>query len=195
MKRKRQSRRIFWSNDCDDCWRKTVVELLDEKTHVREKIRFVVRGDPKALQRPRLNRRVVYDPSGPEKKLFKNEIVAQWGRICEGAGADMQMPLFKRDQPVAVNMTFRMRRPNSDFVGGKRGMGRLKEAAVGKRWSLVHKDADNMEKFVLDCLCGVLYADDCQVVDSHKWKVKDSEGDCNGAVEIEAQNVFDGDLI
>ena len=75
-----------------------------------------------------------------------------------------------------------MRRPNNDFRGRIRGNGRLKTTS-----SVVtpcKPDIDNLAKFVLDSLKGIVYADDSQVVKLVLYKIMDTEGECNGATKV-----------
>ena len=48
----------------------------------------------------------------------------------------------------------------------------------------VKPDVDNVAKLLLDCLSGILYVDDAQVVDLHIFKLRDNEGLCTGRVGI-----------
>jgi Holliday junction resolvase RusA-like endonuclease len=51
-------------------------------------------------------------------------------------------------------------------------------------------DADNLAKFVLDALNGLLYADDSQVVSLESTKALDNIGNCNGRVEVQVWRVL-----
>lgn len=63
------------------------------------------------------------------------------------------------------------------------GEGRIKDKAPGK-FHTSRSDIDNLAKFVLDSLNGLLYADDRQVVSLKAMKMLDSEGLCDGATEV-----------
>ena len=51
----------------------------------------------------------------------------------------------------------------------------------------VKPDVDNLSKFLLDALTGVLFEDDAQVVDLHMFKIRDSVGLCNGLVALDVR--------
>ena len=76
-------------------------------------------------------------------------------------GGINSVPLFGSNQPVVVNIKFFMRRPNTHF----KGKDRLNVLRAGL--PLAHfavPDLDNMVKFVLDGMNGLVYQDDKQVV-------------------------------
>jgi Holliday junction resolvase RusA-like endonuclease len=59
----------------------------------------------------------------------------------------------------------------------------------------IRSDVDNLAKFVMDSLNGVLYVDDRQVVNLNVMKVLDSEGPCFGATEVEICVLREGDMM
>jgi len=46
-------------------------------------------------------------------------------------------------------------------------------------------DTDNMGNFFLEAMKGAICEDDCQMVDPHMFKLRDSEGLCNGRMAVE----------
>ena len=124
-------------------------------------MRIVIPGNPIAKMRPRFARkgksRMVYNAQETEEGRFLFEVQKQWGqqRIREGA--------------LKVICTFYMLRPKSHYGTGKNS-GKLKPSApeypLGKR-----NDIDNLLKFTLDCLNGVAWKDDCQIIILEAWKV------------------------
>jgi Holliday junction resolvase RusA-like endonuclease len=92
-----------------------------------------------------------------------------------------------------------MKRPSNHFVASRRTgpNSRLKAAYAGSRWPPdgrgIRSDVDNLAKFVMDSLNGVLYVDDRQVVRLKAMKVLDSEGPCLGATEVEISVFVEGD--
>ena len=54
----------------------------------------------------------------------------------------------------------------------------------------IRPDIDNLAKFVLDALNGLLYTDDRQVVKLLVYKLLDNQGECEGrtVVEVSAFN-------
>ncbi|KAL3823457.1 hypothetical protein ACHAXA_010217 [Cyclostephanos tholiformis] len=105
--------------------------------------------------------------------------------------------LFSEDDCIGLSIIFRMRRPASHFVGSRRtGPGARLKPAYSAGWppGSIRSDVDNLAKFVMDSLNGVLYVDDRQVVRLSAVKVLDSEGPCLGATEVEICVLSDGDL-
>jgi len=88
--------------------------------------------------------------------------------------------LFGKGVPVALTVWFMLPRPSTDFKCNKRATGRLKNAARQVLFPVVAPDIDNMCKFLLDTLNGVVFADDRQIVKLVAHKCRDSEGDCQG---------------
>ena len=94
--------------------------------------------------------------------------------------------LFAAKVPVALTIHFHMKRPLSDFKGNHgRGAEFLKEMAARVR--PIRPDIDNLAKFVLDGLNGLVYHDDRQVVKLEVYKLMDSEGQCNGRIVIHVE--------
>jgi Holliday junction resolvase RusA-like endonuclease len=71
------------------------------------------------------------------------------------------LPLMEPSVPLEAVITFRIRRPNSHFVNSKRNRGLRTKAprtyVVGKL------DLDNLVKFTLDAIGGVIYVTDGQI--------------------------------
>lgn len=115
------------------------------------KLNFVVPIKPVPQARPRFFVRKskgfvgAYDPK--HCKAFK-EIVAWHAKMA------MQRYNLKETtkEPVIISMIFGM---------GKNG----KELYHTKK-----PDIDNLAKAVTDALKGIVYADDCQIVEAHIWK-------------------------
>ena len=89
--------------------------------------------------------------------------------------------VFPQGVPVAVEIRCCMRRPNQDFQGGCR-LNSLKSFLPSVR--PVVPDIDNLAKFVLDAMNGVVYHDDRQVCQLRVAKVLDDDGDCGGKTII-----------
>lgn len=129
-------------------------------------MRIVIPGNPIAKMRPRFARRgkfvMTYNAQETEESRFLFEVQKQWGkrRICEGA--------------LKVICTFCMLRPKNHYGTGKNS-GKLKSSApkypLGKR-----NDIDNLLKFTLDCLSGVAWKDDCQIIILKAWKIYPESG-------------------
>lgn len=98
--------------------------------------------------------------------------------------------LFAQDECLQLSITFRMKRPKSHFISNQPGYGRLKSSAPSSiSIRNLRSDVDNMAKFVMDSLNGLVYVDDRQVVELNVRKVLDSEGLCLGATDVEIRVV------
>lgn len=114
-------------------------------------------------------------------------------------------PLFGINRQIAMSVIFRMKRPRNHFVSSKAGPGRLKDmycnttnestsagnsnVRILPSTTIVGSDVDNLAKFVLDSLNGVLYVDDKQIVSLHVVKLYDDycsgiDNCCLGSTQI-----------
>jgi Holliday junction resolvase RusA-like endonuclease len=138
---------------------------------------FVIFGNPRPLPRMRHFRRGFYNPAKEAMDRF-------------GANVKRQVPLsqhgivFPKETALTVKVTFFMKRPNIDFVGSKRLNCTLKSRALQPS-NPSGPDIDNLCKFLLDVLTGIVYFDDKQVVNLIATKKKDSDGCCCGKTEVE----------
>jgi len=150
--------------------------------------RVEVAGKPVPLPRPRANwkTRIFYNPAGRKVTAFKALVKAAIPASRHGA-------VFPSGVPVAVTITFYMRRPDTDFKRGSRIGGVLKAMVPVMR--PISPDLDNLVKFVLDALNGVLFADDSQVVQLTAWKLLDSVGECQGRTVVEVSEFHPNNLL
>lgn len=177
-KRKAKTDKILhWSVDSD------LVTLEDDQ------VRFKVHGNPLPLRRHRTSRGFVYNPSAPAQKSFANTTQ----QVLNATSSSFSLPWFPPDQPLAMTILFRTKRPNTHFVGSKPGPGRMRDTAPSQI-SLTRTDVDNLAKFVLDSLNGILYEDDRQICSLHVTKVLDNDGNCKGSTEISCSPLSDSDL-
>lgn len=95
--------------------------------------------------------------------------------------------IFKCETPITLTVWFFLPRPNTDFVGGRRQAGNLKPSARTCRAVSVYPDIDNLLKFLLDSLNGIVYEDDKQVAKLISYKVRDNLGLCNGFTQFEVE--------
>lgn len=128
-----------------------------------------------------------------------------WYRCYTDKKAEAKMELFKgyakasvtqtrafrmypRPVPVKVEIWCFIRRPDAHFINKIRGPGRLRDGPDPEGVRLSHRamkpDNDNLAKFILDGLTGIVYADDSQVVDLRVIKSRDNEGTCEGRIAI-----------
>lgn len=123
-----------------------------------------------------------------------NEVVAQMNQVrqlCTAARIEQGVPIIPSGIPVTLTAWMYMRRPNEDFISRRRVEGRLKPEAMTPANTIVPitPDIDNYAKFLLDALTGALYEDDCQVVELHIYKSRDSRGLCNGGMKIQCSRI------
>ena len=84
---------------------------------------------------------------------------------------------------MTLTVRLYMRRPNSDFQGGHRLTGMLKSMVAFV--CPIRPDIDNLTKFVLDGLNGLVHHDDRQVMKLVVYKLMDMGGDCGGQTVVE----------
>jgi Holliday junction resolvase RusA-like endonuclease len=123
-----------------------------------------------------------YMATGVKKKM------KEFGDIVKASFQSTGFTMIPKDRPVVVKVWCFLSRPDGDFVGRRRQVGNLRPAALTKENTVVvmKPDTDNLAKFVLDALTGIVFADDAQIVDLHMLKLRDSEGDCKGRVAVHA---------
>ena len=162
------------------------VENEEESTLIRpSSLRFKICGNPRPLQRHRTSRFRTYNPSEKYQKVFQDafhELVA--GFDTQG----FNYPFFEEDEYLAMTIIFRMKRPKSHFVNSRPGPGRLK-AKSPPQLSTIRSDVDNLTKFVLDSMNGVIYEDDRQITSIHATKILDNEDLCAGSIEVHVRSI------
>ena len=154
----------------------SVIDLTSD-SDVSNKCSFVVHGNPKPLPRMRHFRRGFFNPAKEDMIRFGEAVKRQVPVSQHGV-------LFPKHIGVTVKVTFHMRRPNSDFVGCSRLNRTLKRVALQLRKPF-GPDIDNLSKFVLDVLGGIIYEDDKQVICLMATKKKDVDGYCEGKTIVE----------
>ena len=107
-------------------------------------IKFFLEGTPHYQKRHRMGRGRTYDPSSTDKKNVEWQIKSQCNQI-----------IFDKDVPLSVRITAGYEPPAS--WAKKR-----KVLSVGA-YKMTKPDADNIAKFYLDCMNGLVYEDDNQV--------------------------------
>jgi Holliday junction resolvase RusA-like endonuclease len=112
-------------------------------------------GTPVASARPRFNFASKHAYEAPEQTKLKE-------------GAKWQLKSQYREEPlwcpVIVDIIFFMPIPGSTSKPKKRQM------LNGILHHITKPDIDNLQKFVLDCLCGIVIQDDRRVVEIHASK-------------------------
>ncbi|KAL7427912.1 hypothetical protein ACHAXH_000885 [Discostella pseudostelligera] len=164
-------------------------------------MKFTIRGNPRVLIRHRSARGYTYNPSRPAQDEFRNCLLKLMPPMLfhhtTNDKPNTKIPsspstttLFAQDECLQLSITFRMKRPKSHFISNQPGYGRLKSSAPSSiSIRNLRSDVDNMAKFVMDSLNGLVYVDDRQVVELNVRKVLDSEGLCLGATDVEIRVV------
>ena len=113
--------------------------------------KIIIQGKPISKARPRFARRgkfvVIYNSQETEESRWLWEAKGQVDQCFKG--------------PLYVICHFYMLRPKGHYGTGKNA-GKLK--ANAPEWHTKKPDVDNCIKFVLDCLNGLAWKDDCQIV-------------------------------
>lgn len=131
-------------------------------------IKIKILGEPIAKKRPRFTVRGkgpnqyvhVYSDQDRDSIMFEKQVKYSFNQ--------QQRKRFDKETPLKVVCRFYLKRPLSHYGTGMNA-GKLKENAP--KYHLVKPDIDNLEKFVLDCLNGVVWADDKQIVSTVSDKI------------------------
>jgi Holliday junction resolvase RusA-like endonuclease len=191
---------MYWILDTGDVslLRESSVEEADSNSlhsGVVTLLRFKVGGSPRPLQRHRTSRGFTYNPSASAQQSFR-EVVEKVvfggsthndGEIPVNGDSSPQRhsPLWGSEHALAMSVVFRMKRPIVHFKSGRPGPGRLRDSAPAALGTAsVGTDVDNLAKFVLDSLNGLIYADDRQIVSLQVSKVYDCVDECRGSTEV-----------
>jgi Holliday junction resolvase RusA-like endonuclease len=123
------------------------------------RMKIIIPGKPVQKNRPRFARRgkftKVYSDQDTESGLFFLKCREQVTEKLTG--------------PLYVRFRFEVPRPKSHYGTGKNN-GILKESAP-KHAHGQRQDFDNLVKFACDCLNGLAWVDDRQIVESHVKKI------------------------
>ena len=133
---------------------------------------------------------------GPIRPFFNNAYRQQKTHFQQLTAAALgpRFSMYEKSVPLSLKIWCLMARPEDDFVGRNRRVGNLKPTALTNEKTMVpiRPDTDNLAKFILDALTGVLFLDDCQVVELHMLKMRDTFGLCTGRVVIRCQKFSNG---
>jgi Holliday junction resolvase RusA-like endonuclease len=183
--------RQFWTDESDQFIFITEKEgdSSDATNSTRRRAKFTIRGKPLPLVRHRSRRGFMYNPSATAQEEFRDSLLQMMPKhhhpiiVDDGISGDAPITFFGESDFLEVSIVFRFKRPKSHFVNNTPGEGRIKPNAPG-RFHATRTDIDNLAKFVLDSLNGLLYADDRQVVSLKLIKMLDSDGLCDGATDV-----------
>lgn len=149
------------------------------------KLRVEICGSPRPLQRHRTSRFHTYNPSVKYQESFQDALKKL---ITDFHSDSIDTPLFDATDYLEMTIIFRMKRPKSHFVNNKPGPGRLKKKAPSQL-SSIRADVDNLSKFVLDSLNGLMYEDDRQIISIHATKLLDNVDPCDGSIEVYVRSI------
>ena len=101
--------------------------------------------------------------------------------------------IFPKNVPLKVEIWCFLERPMDHLRNKIRAPDRLKTNLVGELATVVSMkpDNDNLAKFFLDGMEGIIYSNDYQVVDLRVVKARDNEGTCEGRIAIRVSPCFD----
>ena len=136
---------------CIDQERQDYAEGLRQARIRWDGMLIIIPGRPIAKKRPRFVRRgehvITYNPQETEE--------GRWLLMAKGQITETMTG------PVNMNCKFFFARPKSHFGTGK-NQDKLKPSAPA--FHTQKPDIDNLQKFVKDCLNGIAYKDDCQII-------------------------------
>jgi len=149
-----------------------VVDLCDKEEIPVYKFSIHGHCEAQARHKPARNHDKCFDPSGAAKK----KLAAAIARVTpKGKGA-----LFP-SCPVELKIWFLMEQPVKNFVGRDPSRGMLKEKGLEVA-PCVKPDIDNLLKFLMDAMNGIVYSDDCQVVKVTMYKMRNKSVDAKTVV-------------
>ena len=132
--------------------------------------------------------RAYFDPDYAKKKvLFQTLLRAE----CAKCEIFQKVP---RHVPVRVGIWCFFKRPDEHFVNRVRDFFRIRTQSKDDRLDFrtvvpCTPDVDNLAKFYLDGMTGIVFDDDAQVVELTVVKMRDNRGTCDGHVAILCEDV------
>ena len=122
-------------------------------------VRLIINGPPTPQPRARIVKRgafaTAYDPHAKQKQDIEREIQRQ---ITARTKTATQGPLFAAGVPISVHMAFYLTVAQSLTKAKREAKLNGSDLPTGKG------DLDNYAKKFLDCMTGLVYHDDAQVV-------------------------------
>jgi Holliday junction resolvase RusA-like endonuclease len=153
-------------------------------------ISLELQGKPEAQPRPGNSRgggNKRFNPKNKEMQATKVLLKSVVDTVTSNSGDT----LFSADAKLIVECTFFLRRPRTDLKNNRDGRFRLGFPIINLSQLFVKKkiDVDNLSKFTLDCMTGVMYHDDKQVHVLKVAKTYDNKGECEGRTKINIREV------
>lgn len=148
-------------------------------------ISLELKGKPEAQPRPGNSRGAGnkrFNPKKKEQAATKALLRSVVDTVTSKPG-DM---LFDVDAKLSVECIFYLRRPRTDMKNDREGRCRLRFPILNLAQLFVKKriDVDNLSKFTLDSMTGVMYSDDMQVHVLKVCKSYDNKDECEGRTII-----------
>jgi Holliday junction resolvase RusA-like endonuclease len=165
-----------------------------EEITVNKSFDIVLSGCPKAQQHPRIGKSshssvvsgkivthpVIYNPSQREQRQMQGVF---WQAIQPHIEERNQDILFQHPVSIKAVIKFFIPHPNCHFHHGRRSIMNLIDN--NKMRSHISKpNLDNMLKFVLDAMEGVIYGNDSHITSITSTKSYDNIGACHGHISI-----------
>ena len=195
----REGKVLFWNQGNDDPYfypahPSILIDVnMDRQEYLDKEVSFRIHGQPLPMERPRFNshNHTTYSPSSPKimkfREVVKEIIPSSYKRLVNvipkpntegdtpGDTAVLYEPIFPHPEAVEVKLIFHMKRPDSHFVGNNRYdfVNNINERAG----LMSGPDLDNLCKFVIDALEGVIYDNDKQVLKITSRKMYDTSSD------------------
>ena len=148
-------------------------------------VQFVVFGTPV----PKARGRAVHNKNGSIRIVNASKRSELWFsntvKSIMGGLIDPQSTYFHQDF-LEISIFFEFQRPPSHYKGNNRASNLLKEDAL---LLPTQSDIDNLAKFVLDSLNGVLYKDDSRVVALFVSKIWSRDSKSPGSTTVRIRSV------
>jgi Holliday junction resolvase RusA-like endonuclease len=123
-------------------------------------VKFTFLGNPIPLQRPRVTKSHTYNP---QQEVLEG---VSWDAHFQIHGNEKTITsLFPLRAPISLSMAFYMPIPKS--------LSKIKQTALLSKPHIKKPDVDNLIKFYMDALSGVLFFDDKLVHSIHAHKIYD----------------------
>lgn len=136
-----------------------------QSTYNDETINLLIPGNPLAKKRPRFARRGKFVTTYSDQETEEGKFYMQ---AMDQLREKIQKPI---EGPLILTCVYSFKRPQNHQGTGK-NKNTLKPTAPGTYNHTVKPDCDNLQKFTMDCLNGLLFVDDKQittVVAIKKW--------------------------
>ena len=163
-------------------------EDIEDTDNNGENFWCAINGKPRSQGRPRKYRNIFVNPNSKQLKEFKEHLMSAMESYTPGV-------LFEKGTAVEVDLGFYWPRPKLHFKGGQRSLEAMKSWAFGNTTSAVGPDVDNLAKFALDAMNGIVYHDDRQVVHLTAHKHYDNNAPFDGCTVINVRRHNDDGVI